>query len=570
MKIINCFVINILKLRYTISINWEKELNHNWPILILPNHIAIIDPIIILAFLWKNLDIFPIASEKHYNKFAIKQIMDLMWTIPIWEVEIWVDTKKIKNIFNKVVAHINLWKNILLYPSWQIYRQGFESIKWKQATYNIINLLNKNIKIVAVRNTWLWWSISSMAWDNWNTWIFKLIFKYIWYIFSNLIFFIPKRKINIELVDITKDINFYKNKSLNEFNLFLENFYNKKWEEKINYIKHYFYYDDVKNKKQPEFIGWSFKELNNIKEYDLSDIDNNIKEKILNKIAIQKEVQILDIHETTNLVLDLYFDSLDLAELKSFIQANFNQASNPPIWDLKTVWDLIIMAVWKSENTEKLKECRWNKFNFNWDLIKRINFNWDKNILNLWKQNFKNNKYEDFFWDNIFWKQTKRDFLIKAYFISSRIKKIKWDYIGVMMPAIWAANLLIISIYLAWKIPVMFNWTLWKDGFDHCVKFSKVESIISVSSFYDKVKNDFLEKYNYQWKFIFLENLLKDWKIFEKILALIKSFYIPIKNIKKENNAVILFTSWSESLPKAVALTHENLIENIIWSIKIF
>jgi len=31
----------------------------------------------------------------------------------------------------------------------------------------------------------------------------------------------------------------------------------------------------------------------------------------------------------------------------------------------------------------------------------------------------------------------------------------------------------------------------------------------------------------------------------------------------KNNTAVILFTSGSESLPKAVPLTHENLIENI-------
>jgi len=52
------------------------------------------------------------------------------------------------------------------------------------------------------------------------------------------------------------------------------------------------------------------------------------------------------------------------------------------------------------------------------------------------------------------------------------------------------------ATYLAGKIPVMFNWTLSKDAFNHCVKFSKVENIISVSSFYDRIKNDFLEEHN--------------------------------------------------------------------------
>jgi hypothetical protein len=57
--------------------------------------------------------------------------------------------------------------------------------------------------------------------------------------------------------------------------------------------------------------------------------------------------------------MDLFFDSLDLAEIKSYIQANFPWASNPPINDLKTVADLYMMADWKSENQEKLKECNW-------------------------------------------------------------------------------------------------------------------------------------------------------------------------------------------------------------------
>jgi hypothetical protein len=41
-----------------------------------------------------------------------------------------------------------------------------------------------------------------------------------------VIFFIPKRKVTLEIQDITDQINLYKNMSLNEFNGFLENFYN--------------------------------------------------------------------------------------------------------------------------------------------------------------------------------------------------------------------------------------------------------------------------------------------------------------------------------------------------------
>jgi acyl-CoA synthetase (AMP-forming)/AMP-acid ligase II len=201
-------------------------------------------------------------------------------------------------------------------------------------------------------------------------------------------------------------------------------------------------------------------------------------------------------------------------------------------------------------------------------------------ILNLWKQNFKNNKNEDFFWDNILWKQTKKDFILKAYFIAEKIKKIdfkqdsgtssEWQNLWIMLPALWWASLIITASYLAWKTPVMFNWTLPENAFDHCVDFSKVDKIITVKSFFDRVKTSFLEKYEQEWKFVFLEDLLKNASFGEKIKAFLNSIFLPIPKQKENDIAVILFTSWSESLPKAVPLTHKNLIENIKGAISVF
>ena len=588
MKIILLLVRKILWLRYRVSLKGVENLEHDGPVLILPNHVALVDPRIIISFLWKYLSVSPVASEKYYNKPVLKQIMDLVWTVPIWEMDAWADAEKVKEVFVKVVEAMKDWKNILIYPSGQIYRQGFESIKWKQAAYNIAKLMPENTKVIWIKDRWLWWSMWSMAWDNGETWFWGLYLKSIWYVIANFIFFVPKREVNICIEDITQDIKIYKEKSLNEFNVYLEEFYNKDWVEEINYIKHYFYFDDVKDRKQPKMISWSLAELSNTKTHDLSTIDSEVKNKIIAKISELKEINISWIKQDSNLILELFFDSLDLAEIKSFVSWNFTWASNPPIWDLKTVWDLIIMAVWQSANVEELKECSWKEGVESWDLVEKIYWN-QSNILQLWKQNFKSQKSEDFVYDNILWKQTKKEFILKAYFIAGRLKKIEGDYIGIMMPAVWWASLLIMATYLAGKIPVMFNWTLWKDGFNHCVEYSKVSTIISVSSFYDRVKNDFLEEHNAAWRFVFLEDLLKGGTVLEKIWAFVKSIYMPIPIIgqtqgtaptnesrgepcvhPENDTAVILFTSGSESLPKAVPLTHTNLIENIKWAIDIF
>jgi acyl carrier protein len=372
MKFILFIVRRILSLRYKVTLDWIKNLKHDWPVLILPNHVALVDPRILISFLWKYLPVSPVASEKYYNKPGIQQIMKAVWTVPIWEMSAWADPEKVKEVFAKVVEAMKSWSNILIYPSWQIYRQGFESIKGKQSAYNIANMMPENTKVIWIRDTWLWGSLWSMAWDNGKTSFFWLYWKSIWYVIANLIFFVPKRKVNIYIEDITEQINTYKKMSLNEFNWFLENFYNKNWEEKINYIKHYFYFNDIANKKEPEIITGSEAELNSVKEYDLSKVDESVKNKIKEKISKIKEIDIKWINDNSKLILDLYFDSLDAAEIKSYVQANFDWASNPPITDLKTVGDLIMMAVWQSENEEELKECEWGESIDRWLLKEKL------------------------------------------------------------------------------------------------------------------------------------------------------------------------------------------------------
>ncbi len=365
MKILLFITRFVLSLRYRVVIKQVENLKHDWPVLIFPNHVALVDPRILISFLWKYLKVSPVASEKYYNKPVLKQVMDLFWTVPIWEITAWANPEDVKKVFGNITQALKWWKNILLYPSWQIYRQWYESIKWKQSAYFITKQMPENTKVIWIKDRWLWWSIWSMAWDNWNTSFWKTYLKSIWYVLANFIFFVPKRKVSLEIVDITDEINAYKNMSLNEFNSYLENFYNtenwKKYIEEANFIKHYFYFNDVKDKKEPEFIKWSEKELNEIKEYDLSKVDSEIKNQIKNKIAEIKEIKVWNIKDNSKLIMDLFFDSLDLAEIKSFVQANFNKASNPPIGDLKTVWDLIIMAIWKSERQEELKPCNWKE-----------------------------------------------------------------------------------------------------------------------------------------------------------------------------------------------------------------
>jgi acyl carrier protein len=79
------------------------------------------------------------------------------------------------------------------------------------------------------------------------------------------------------------------------------------------------------------------KDLQQAKKIDLSSIQEDIKEDIFLQIAKIKDIEKNQVDENKNLIIDLYFDSLDMAEIKSYIQSKYPKSSNPPITDLKTV-----------------------------------------------------------------------------------------------------------------------------------------------------------------------------------------------------------------------------------------
>jgi 1-acyl-sn-glycerol-3-phosphate acyltransferase len=73
--------------RYKIEIKNSEILKYDGPSLVLPNHVALIDPVIVYVFLFPYVSLLPLASRKYYDKPIAGKIMKLANAIPIEDLQ---------------------------------------------------------------------------------------------------------------------------------------------------------------------------------------------------------------------------------------------------------------------------------------------------------------------------------------------------------------------------------------------------------------------------------------------------------------------------------------------------
>jgi long-chain-fatty-acid--[acyl-carrier-protein] ligase len=256
-KTIAKYISRFLRIRYKPSIKGRELLESDQSSLYLPNHQAEVDPQILLAEIAKLDDAVPMISDAYYKLPLIKPFMERIGAVPVADFDAGNrDPNVLVNMRNSMLKALRQGKSILLYPSGQLCQQGYEKVKNKQSAYKLILELDDNIRVIGVRQHGLWGSVWSRAWWGKSPNFFKVLLRSLFYILANLIFFVPKRTVEIEFVDITKEAKALAHSvTRQEFNNYLEDFYNVRGEEEIRFIKHYFFLPNLKHKLPKRIKG---------------------------------------------------------------------------------------------------------------------------------------------------------------------------------------------------------------------------------------------------------------------------------------------------------------------------
>jgi acyl-[acyl-carrier-protein]-phospholipid O-acyltransferase / long-chain-fatty-acid--[acyl-carrier-protein] ligase len=155
--------------------------------------------------------------------------------------------------------------------------------------------------------------------------------------------------------------------------------------------------------------------------------------------------------------------------------------------------------------------------------------------------------------------------LIGALILSSKFNKYNKGFIGIMIPTSAGCALATVGALMSGRIPVMINYsTRAADNAKYAQKKCKFRTIITSRALLEKINCPVIDG------MIMIEDIMESVTTGEKLKAALKT-KLPVNMIlnsiykgNENDTAAILFTSGSEKDPKAVQLTHLNIVSNIV------
>ena len=197
-----------MRWHYDINVTGREmlETKRDENLLILPNHQAVIDPLMLFATFYRE-KFRPLVDEGYFNIPLIGHVLSLFSAIPVPDLrKSRKGVEKVMQLGSIVNAALEEGTNVLFYPSGHITTDGRESIGTRQMAYNTCKELPENTRVILVHIKGLWGSACSRKGKKATPSIILLLLSSFVQIVTCTIFLRKRRAVTISLEDVTAEL----------------------------------------------------------------------------------------------------------------------------------------------------------------------------------------------------------------------------------------------------------------------------------------------------------------------------------------------------------------------------
>ena len=438
----------ILALRYRIEIRGADAIKARGRrgILFLPNHTALIDPAVLMAWLYPSFELRPLADEDQVGRTVFGYIAVLFGSriLPNLERQGGKATERTRAALRDIAEGLKAGENILLYPSGRLKRQTLEEVGSASGTETLVKAV-PDARVVLIRQNGLWGSSFSIGHSGEMPDVGSAVARGIRYLLLNGIFFMPRRRLTI---DVVEPDDFPRTGTRAEINRYLETFYNV--DATPNTYVPYGFWEKGGSQVRPDPEPVR-------RESDASGVSPATRALVITHLADVTGRK--DVALTHQLSRDLGLDSLATAELLAWLQAEFGSSLEIPE-SLQTVADVVLAAAGEgvAAKPSELKPIppAWFSAAGNATLLAVPE---GRTLTEVFLKQAAARAAQPIFADQTSGVRTYRDLVTAIHVLKPHLERLPGNYVGVMMPASVGATVFILATMFAGKTPVMVNWT---------------------------------------------------------------------------------------------------------------